>query len=76
MDLLRRLGSFALVGFSVLCMVAWAANYNPAAFGVAELYIPFTARALPPNGFMGPLIFAFGSFLVAYLVYPPRRDDD
>lgn len=76
MDLLRRLASFALVGFSVLCMVAWAANYNPAAFGMAEAYLPLNARQLPPNGFMGPLIFAFGSFLVAYLVYPSRKDDD
>lgn len=78
MDLLRRLAAFALVLFAVACVASWASYANQAAFGIVDAYLPWTAEDLPPNPFFGPLAFAFGSFMVAYMIYPPNernRDD-
>lgn len=74
MDLVRRLTSIALVLFGATCIAAWAAWTNPMAFGGIPL--PFLAEQFPLGPQTGTLAFGFGSFFVAYLVYPPNRDED
>ena len=74
MDALRRLTTLALVAFGVLCVASWAVWYNDRAFGMIP--VPFEAHIFPPSPMVGPLAFGFGTFLLAFLVYPPARDDD
>ena len=75
MDMIRRFTSFALVIFSLACVAAWAGWFNEALYIPAN---PLKAQDFPLGPFRGPLAFAFTSFLIAYLVYPPNkgRDDD
>jgi hypothetical protein len=78
MDAIRRLTSFALVIFSVACIAAWAAWFNPRAFGAVEAINFVSVDMFPGQDKMFVTLgFAFGSLAVAYLVYPSnRRDDD
>lgn len=76
MDMIRRFTAFALVLFAAVCVAAWAVWYNEGLNTLAGPIFPIEAEDFPLGPFRGPLVFAFGSFFVAYLVYPPNRDRD
>jgi hypothetical protein len=74
METVQRLLSFLLVIFAGFCVIIWGVWYNP---NFDEfITLPIAATDFPGDPMYGPLIFAFGAFIVAYFVYPSENDDD
>lgn len=73
MEVIQRLSALLLVLFAGFCVMVWAVWFNPI-FG-EFVTLPLQATDFPGPTMYAPLIFAFGSFIVAYFIYPANDDD-
>lgn len=73
METIQRLSSLLLVLFAGLCVAVWGIWFNPMLGDIVTL--PLNATHFPGDPMYSPLIFALGSFVVAYFIYPSNDDD-
>ncbi len=74
MQTVQRIASLLLVVLAGFCVVVWGVWYNP---NFDEFFtLPIAATDFPGDPMYGPLIAAFGLFIVAYFMYPADGGDD
>ena len=71
MDMIRRLLTFALVGWAIFVVLVWACYYAMGNPFFGSLSLPLKAEDFPGSPMWTPLLVVLFSFVLAYIVYPP-----